>query len=90
MLAWGVAASQLSIIALLCFVLYSAINLTLFAALRHVYRQRRYQHASMLMICSAISDALLAAAIYFFAGPLSPVVLVFYALMALKALRFRR
>jgi signal transduction histidine kinase len=90
LLAWGVAASQLSTVALLCFVLYSAINITLFVALRHAYRQRLFQHAQILMIGSALSDAMLALMIYIFAGPLSPVVLVFYALMALKALRFRR
>lgn len=89
-LAWWFARMALGQVATLGLVVYAISNLALLPAVRHAGRHGHHQRAFALLALSMVSDAVLAAYLLVYAGPLTLGIFPIYAVLVLKALRYRR
>jgi signal transduction histidine kinase len=89
-LAWWFARMPLNTVATLGLVVYALVNLVLLAALHHAHVNGQQRRSLVLLAVSAASDAVLAASLLLFSGPLTLGIFPIYAVMVLKALRYRR
>lgn len=89
-LCWWFARMPLGALATLGLVIYALVNLALQFALRHTHSGDNRRHTALLLCVSAVSDAALAAYLLIYAGPLTLGLFPIYAVLVLKALRYRR
>jgi signal transduction histidine kinase len=89
-LAWWFARLSLNDVSTLALVVYALVNLGLLAALRHADVTGRQGRVFALIAISVASDAALAIFLLFSAGPFTLGIFPVYAVMVLKALRYRR
>jgi signal transduction histidine kinase len=89
-LSWWFARMSLGAGATVALVVYALVNLGLLAAMRRASRRKSPQRRYALMAASSASDALLGAYLLLDGGPLTLGIFPIYAVMVLKALRYRR
>lgn len=89
-LSWWFARMSLNGVATLSLVIYAVVNLGLLAALRRAHAEGHPRRVLALIVVSAASDAALAAFLLINAGPFTLGIFPIYAVMVLKALRYRR
>jgi signal transduction histidine kinase len=89
-LSWWFARMQLDAVATLSLVVYALVNLTLQVLLRRAHLRNNQRRTAPLLAISAISDAILAGYLLVYAGPFTLGLFPIYAVLVLKALRYRR
>jgi signal transduction histidine kinase len=89
-LCWWFARMPLDALATIGLVIYALVNLVLQLALRHSHSHDTQGRTLALLGVSAASDAVLAAYLLVYAGPLTLGLFPIYAVLVLKALRYRR
>lgn len=89
-LAWWFVRMPLSGSATLGIVIYALINLGLLLALRRANNLGSNRRSFVYLLASVATDAILAAYLLLYAGPLTLGIFPIYAVMVLKALRYRR
>lgn len=89
-LAWWFARMPLGDVATLGIVIYAAVNVGLLLALRRAHHTGGVRRTQVYLLASAASDAILAAYLLIYAGPLTLGIFPIYAVLVLKALRYRR
>lgn len=89
-LAWWFARMPLGNLAMLGLVVYALINVGMLVALRRSHLGGHARRSLLLLLLSSASDAILAAYLLVYAGPLTLGIFPIYAVLVLKALRYRR
>ncbi|HMQ29221.1 MAG TPA: ATP-binding protein [Chloroflexaceae bacterium] len=89
-LAWWFARMPLGTVATLGIVIYAALNIGLLLALRRAHNRGRDRRSLAYLLISAATDAILAAYMLLYAGPLTLGIFPLYVVLVLKALRYRR
>jgi signal transduction histidine kinase len=89
-LAWWFARMSLDTVATAGLLIYALVNLGLVAALQHANAGGHPRRMNLLLGVSAVTDAILATYLLISSGPLTLGIFPIYAVMALKALRYRR
>lgn len=89
-LAWWFARMPIGNVTIFGLVVYALFNLGLLFAVNAGLRHGHKQHTLLMILASTITDALLAGYLLIYAGPLTLGIFPIYAVMVLKALRYRR
>jgi len=89
-LAWWFARMSIGNVTSFGLVVYALVNLGLLFAVNAGLRHGRKRRTLLLILASTITDALLAGYLLVYAGPLTLGIFPIYAIMVLKALRYRR
>lgn len=89
-LAWWFARMPLGTAAMLGMIVYASINLGLLITLRHGNHTESDRPSMKLLLASVLSDAVLAVYLLIYAGPLTLGIFPIYAVMVLKAVRYRQ
>lgn len=89
-IAWWFASLQLTPNAWLVLIGYALFNLAFLFMLRHPYFDHLHSWHKLFHMSSVVSDGLLAALLLITLGPLSAAIFPTYAVLALKALLYRR
>ncbi len=89
-LAWWFVRMPLGTVATLGLVIYAVINLGLLLALQRSYRDNNDRYSMVYLVASVLTDAILAVYLLVYVGPLTLGIFPIYAVLVLKALRYRR
>lgn len=89
-LAWWFVRMSIGSVTTFGLLVYALINLALLLAVNAELRHGRKQRILLLILASTITDAVLASYLLVYAGPLTLGIFPIYAVMVLKALRYRR
>lgn len=89
-LAWWFARMPLGTAAMLGMAVYALLNLGLLIALRHAKYAESDRSSTTLLVASVLSDAVLAVYLLIYAGPLTLGIFPIYAVLVLKAVRYRQ
>lgn len=89
-LAWWIARMHIGTVATLGLVIYALVNFGLLVAVNNAIRQNRRRRTLLLIVASTATDAILAAYLLVYAGPLTLGIFPIYVVLVLKALRYHR
>lgn len=89
-LAWWFARMPIGGVTMLGLVIYALVNLGLLVAVNHAIAGGHGRRALLFILAATLTDALLAAYLLVYAGPLTLGIFPIYVVLVLKALRFHR
>ncbi|NWF79070.1 MAG: GAF domain-containing protein [Chloroflexi bacterium] len=89
-LAWWFARMHIGSVTMLGLVIYALVNLGLLVAVNRAIVAGHARRTLLLILVATLTDALLAAYLLVYAGPLTLGIFPIYVVLVLKALRFHR
>jgi len=89
-LAWWFARMHIDSVTMLGLVIYALVNLGLLVAVNRAIVAGHARRTLLLILVATLTDALLAAYLLVYAGPLTLGIFPIYVVLVLKALRFHR
>lgn len=89
-LAWWFARMHIGSVTTLGLVIYALVNLGLLVAVNRAIAAGHPRRTLLLILATTLTDALLAAYLLVYAGPLTLGIFPIYVVLVLKALRFHR
>ncbi|MFQ3661846.1 MAG: ATP-binding protein [Chloroflexaceae bacterium] len=89
-LAWWFARMPIGSVTTFGLLVYALVNLGLLIAVNASLQEEHKQRILLIILVSTLTDAVLAAYLLIYSGPLTLGIFPIYAVMVLKALRYRR